>query len=497
MDTLTIRLSTGTNRAINADNRTALRQINVIQGETYSVTLQPTGGETLTGISNFSFSLRQRFDSENLVEVNSITSGVFTLPLTSVLLNNALVGHDYRQFRAYIQYTGAGEAEIYDPFFARIATAESGIQLAGYVSSFNGQTGAVTYSAGAAATGALTGVFYPLTGNPAGYITTGQTGSFGNQALSNVVFQTGNQTISGIKTFSAGIFASSISSPNSFATINFDEAYFYDFNLTQYSLNWDLRQLYDPNGQVSADWNTRSLVGDWGLVHNTGNETVSGTKTFSGPFRVTYSGFTILEVDSLGVLAFYDRNNNGIYDTVSNTFNNSHGQTIDINNFLLLDSNESPSLNWDTHTLTGDWQTNTIPTASGHVVNLGFITGVTGGRNVQMSITIDAGTSTISSGQKGYFRVPRAMQVNGWEIIANTSGTVAIDLSRTGFANYPPVNSVVGGAYPTLINQLTNSTGSVSLWQNTWAKGDYIGATVNSGVSGVSRVTVNILGLAS
>ncbi len=79
----------------------------------------------------------------------------------------------------------------------------------------------------------------------------------------NVVRTTGNQDISGEKNFIAGISAISISSPNSFATINFDEAYMYDFGLTQFALNWNSRELYDSNGQVSINWNNFTFGTGW------------------------------------------------------------------------------------------------------------------------------------------------------------------------------------------------------------------------------------------
>ncbi len=82
-------------------------------------------------------------------------------------------------------------------------------------------------------------------------------------SLLNIVRTTGDQTISGIKTFIAGIYAPSITSPNTFATINLDEGYLYDFGLTQFSLNWNLRELYDSNGQLSLNWDTHTFGDGW------------------------------------------------------------------------------------------------------------------------------------------------------------------------------------------------------------------------------------------
>lgn len=352
MDSLTLNLSLDTNRVLNADGVTALRQINLVQGETYSVTLSPTGGESLTGIGNFSFALRQKFDTENLIEVTGITSGVFTLPLTSVLLNNALVGHDYRQFRAYIRFTGFNEAEIFDPFFARVATSESGIGLANYVSSFNGQTGDVTYSVSA------------------------------NEAVNaGAVMLTGSQTISGVKTFASGFNSSLGGVPvirvDDFFTVfngnGNDVIHSEDMALRNdgtESISWGDRRLYDTSGRLSIDydyrqlsnltsvtldWSGRVLSGNWltnafptqsghlvnkgfldaGFVHKTGTETISGSKTFSGLLGPTgYHGYTSQPSIDLYMQQIKAGNGNIVYDWLNGVLYSSTGydKYIDVGN---------------------------------------------------------------------------------------------------------------------------------------------------------------------
>lgn len=114
------------------------------------------------------------------------------------------------------QYVTTGSTGVF------VTTGQTGIFIT------TGQTGAFASAANLAQTGATlsnwtgasTGLYYPLSSNPSGYITTGQTGVFvttgqtGNflTIYSNVVYTTGNQTISGTKTFaSSGIFNSGVS----------------------------------------------------------------------------------------------------------------------------------------------------------------------------------------------------------------------------------------------------------------------------------------------
>jgi hypothetical protein len=99
-------------------------------------------------------------------------------------------------------------------------------------------------------TGILLNVFYPLNSNPSGYITSGQTGQF-QTSLFGVVFQTGNQIISGLKDFSSGIAVSFISGDSNYQGM-------IDSNGIV-SIDWTSRVLEDGGQVQSLDWNARIL----------------------------------------------------------------------------------------------------------------------------------------------------------------------------------------------------------------------------------------------
>jgi hypothetical protein len=123
------------------------------------------------------------------------------------------------------------------------------------------------------------------------------------------------------------------------------------------------------------------------------------------------------------------------------------------------------------------------------------VSNLTGCRNAQFGIILDAGSSIITTGFKGYTRIPRNMTANSWEIVGDVSGYMVIDIWKTGFANYPPssLNTVAGTQKPFLTNQLTNYTGNLSTWITNFTQGDYVAFNVES-VSGLSRAVVTIYG---
>lgn len=109
----------------------------------------------------------------------------------------------------------------------------------------------------------------------------------------------------------------------------------------------------------------------------------------------------------------------------------------------------------------------------------------------QFGITMGDGVNVISTGAKGYARIPRDLTVTGWSIAASPSGSVVIDTFLTNSAAFPPVNtSIWAGAPPTLSGNVTNSATGLSI--NT-SQGDWIGYTVNSAAT-VTRVYLTIYG---
>ena len=55
-----------------------------------------------------------------------------------------------------------------------------------------------------------------------------------------------------------------------------------------------------------------------------------------------------------------------------------------------------------------------------------------------VGITLDGQGGVVSTGLKGFFRVPYAGTISGWTILADQSGSIVVDVWKDTYANFPP-----------------------------------------------------------
>lgn len=112
----------------------------------------------------------------------------------------------------------------------------------------------------------------------------------------------------------------------------------------------------------------------------------------------------------------------------------------------------------------------------------------------ELTFVIDGGGSAITTGEKAWMRVPYACTITGWEITADVSGSIVIDVWKDTYANFPPTvaDTIAGTEKPTLSSQTKNQDLSLSTWTTSVTAGDYIKIKVDS-VATVTRVVLNIL----
>jgi hypothetical protein len=114
------------------------------------------------------------------------------------------------------------------------------------------------------------------------------------------------------------------------------------------------------------------------------------------------------------------------------------------------------------------------------------------GTKVAGTIVIKIDTTT--TGQKNLFlRVPYACTIVSWEMVANTSGSVVIDIWEDTYANYPPVNadSITGSAKPTITAGTRAQSSTLTGWTTSIASGDYLEVEVES-VTTITSVTLTL-----
>lgn len=139
-----------------------------------------------------------------------------------------------------------------------------------------------------------------------------------------------------------------------------------------------------------------------------------------------------------------------------------------------------------TQTGTNRWALHTTGTSGGSG-------GTTNQNRRSITLTLDGGGSVITTGIKADVRVPYSGTITGWEIVANTSGSIVVDVWKDTYANFPPTvaDTIAGTEKPTLSSATKNQDTVLSTWTTSVTAGDWIRFNVDS-VSTVTRVHLSI-----
>ena len=117
------------------------------------------------------------------------------------------------------------------------------------------------------------------------------------------------------------------------------------------------------------------------------------------------------------------------------------------------------------------------------------------GANAMGSIgfLIDGGGIAITPGLKGTIAVPFACTIISWVLMADTTGSVTIDLWKASFANYPPsaANSITASAKPTITADMKAFSATLTGWTTSIAAGDILAFNVDA-ASAITRVSVGL-----
>ena len=137
-------------------------------------------------------------------------------------------------------------------------------------------------------------------------------------------------------------------------------------------------------------------------------------------------------------------------------------------------------------TFSGD--SNVIITDTGNQLNF-TLAGIKG----SFGININNGLNVISTGFKGYVKMPYDGIINEWTIMGSVSGSVSIDIWKDSESNFPPTsgNTITGGNYPSLSNQIINSDNVLTGWNTNFNTNDIFAFNVLT-ASGVTNINLTI-----
>jgi hypothetical protein len=101
--------------------------------------------------------------------------------------------------------------------------------------------------------------------------------------------------------------------------------------------------------------------------------------------------------------------------------------------------------------------------------------------------------TTATGAKKLYYPVPFACTITGWELVADATGSVVIDIWSDSFANYPPAvgDTITGSAKPTISSANKASSTTLTGWTTALPAGHYLEVNVDS-VTTITNVTLTL-----
>lgn len=113
------------------------------------------------------------------------------------------------------------------------------------------------------------------------------------------------------------------------------------------------------------------------------------------------------------------------------------------------------------------------------------------GKACSIVFPIDAGGTAITTGAKGWVRVPFACTLTSYELTVDTSATITIDVWKDTYANFPPDNTdtITNGHEPAISAGIKEQDTDISDWTTvTVSAGDYIKINVDANDSATKAV---------
>lgn len=123
--------------------------------------------------------------------------------------------------------------------------------------------------------------------------------------------------------------------------------------------------------------------------------------------------------------------------------------------------------------------------ASGNAIDSGLPC-VTANQNiVSITLGLDGGGSTITTGIKSDVYVPYSGTIQSVTLLADQSGSIVVDIWKAAYASFPPTvaNTITASALPTITSAVKNQNTTLTGWTTTINAGDTLRFNVNSATS--------------
>lgn len=105
--------------------------------------------------------------------------------------------------------------------------------------------------------------------------------------------------------------------------------------------------------------------------------------------------------------------------------------------------------------------------------------------------TVGSGGSVPATGVAGYLVVPFSGTIDRWDIVADASGSIVLDVWKRAGAIPTVTHTIAGSEKPTLSSAQIGSDTNLTTWTTSVAAGDVFGINIDS-VSTIKQATLTI-----
>ncbi len=103
----------------------------------------------------------------------------------------------------------------------------------------------------------------------------------------------------------------------------------------------------------------------------------------------------------------------------------------------------------------------------------------------------DAAAAVITTGSKGFIRIPFDCTLTGWTILADQVGSIQYNIKKCIYSSFPTTINIVGATAPTLTAQQNNTSNNLAGWDTTINAGDVLEFLVVSAAT-ISRAILEL-----
>lgn len=106
---------------------------------------------------------------------------------------------------------------------------------------------------------------------------------------------------------------------------------------------------------------------------------------------------------------------------------------------------------------------------------------------------VDGGGGAITTGLKGFIKIPFACTIDQVDLYADQAGSVVVDIYKDVYANFPPTgaDTITAAAKPTLVAADKYQDATLTGWITSIAAGDVLAYNIDS-ASTITRLTVTM-----